>query len=61
MVHLVHTPYMVPAPRTFTYGKASDPRSPSHDSSEESVTPKGNTTTCNNPPNTVPNIPNDPD
>ena len=60
-VHLVHTPYLVPFPPIFTYGTSSDPRSPSPDSSPESVTPKGNLTSCNNPPNLVPNVPSDPD
>ena len=50
----------VPAPQKFIYG-TSDPLSPSHDSSEESVTSKGNPTSRNNPPNPVPNAPADPD
>ena len=32
-----------------------------HDSSAESVTPKVNPTPCNDPPNLVPNVPDDPD
>ena len=59
-VHLVHTPYLVPAPRIFTYGTAIEPQSPSYDSSEKSVTPKGNPTPRNNPPNPVTNIPYEP-
>ena len=54
-------PSLVPAPQIFNYGTASDPQSPSYDSSEKSVTPKGNTIPCNNPPNTVPNLPVEPD
>ena len=61
LVHLVHTPYPVPAPPIFNYGTASDPRSPSQDSSEESATPKGKNITHNNPPKTAPNVPADPD
>ena len=60
-VHLVHTPPLVPASPIFTYGKSSDPPSPSHDSSEESVTPKVITKPRDNPPNIVPNVPADPD
>ena len=59
-VHLVHTPYPVPAPPIFSYGTASEPRSQYHDSSEEIVTPNGNPTPRNNPPNQVPNVPDDP-
>ena len=51
----------VPDPQIFTYGTASDPWSPSHDLSAESVTPKGNPTPWNKPHNPVPNIPSDPD
>ena len=43
-------------PRKFTLG-TSDPPSPSHDSSVESVTPKVNPTQLKNPPNSVPNVP----
>ena len=41
----------------FTYESANDPPSPPHDSSAESVTPKGNPKPRNNQPNTVPKIP----
>ena len=51
---------MVPAHRIFIY-VTSDPPSPSYDSSVESVTPKGNPTPCNNPPNPAPNVLDDPD
>ena len=61
LVHLVNTPFPVPAPPIFPYGKASDPPSPSHESSEEIVTPKGNTLPHDNLPNLVPNLPDDPD
>ena len=57
---MVHKPSLVPAPVIFTYGSVSDPQSPPHNSSVEIVTPKGNPTTSNNPPNTVPNVPYDP-
>ena len=60
-VHLVNTTYLVPDPQIFTYGIASDPQSPSYDSSSESVTPKGNTTPRNNPHNPVPKVPAEPD
>ena len=53
--------FPVPAPKIFTYGTASDPPLPSHESSAERVTPKGNPTTHKNPPNTVLNVPSDPD
>ena len=53
--------YPVPDPRIFTYGTASDPQSPSHNSSAENVTPKGNPMPCNNPPNLAPNTPSEPD
>ena len=39
-VYLLHIPYLVPTPTIFTYGTASDPWSPSHDSSVDTVTPK---------------------
>ena len=42
-------------------GSESEPPSPPHDSSVESVTPKGNHKPRNNPPNPVPNVPSDPD
>ena len=60
-VHLVHTHYPVPASPIFTYGTTSDHRSPSHDSSAESVTPKGNPTSYNKPPNPVRKVIADPD
>ena len=60
-VHLVHTPPPVPASPIFTYGRASDPTSLSHDSSAESVTPKVNPKPFDNSLNTVPNLPEDPD
>ena len=60
-VHLVLTPPSVPASPIFYYGIASDPPSPSHDSSSESVTPKLNPLPRNNPPNMVPNITVEPD
>ena len=41
-------------------GRAIHSPSPSHESSSESVTPKGNPTPCNNPPKLVLNIPPDP-
>ena len=61
MVHLVHTPPLVPASPIFTYGIASDPTSPFHDSSAEIVTPKGNPKPHNNTPNEVPNVLAEPD
>ena len=60
-VHLVPTTTLVPASLIFTYGTASDPPSPSNESSAESVTPKGNTEPRDNPPNLVPNVPDKPD
>ena len=51
---------LVPDSRIFIYGTSDHP-SPSHDSSAETVTPKVNLTPSNNPPNYVPNIPDDPD
>ena len=60
LVHLVKTPFLVPDPQIFTYGTASDPPSPSHESSVESVRPKCNRTPRNNPPNQIPNVPADP-
>ena len=47
---------MVTAPLKFIYWTAIDHPSPSHDSSEESVTPKGNLTPRKNPPNMVTNV-----
>ena len=61
MVHLVHTPSTVPASPIFTYGEASHPLSPTHDSPAESVTPTRNPEPRNNPPNQLPNVPSDPD
>ena len=58
---MVHTPPPVPASPIFTYGRASDPPSLSHDSPEESVTPKVNPKPFDNSLNTVPNLPEDPD
>ena len=61
-VHLVHTPPTVPAPqKKNSCGTVSYSPSPSYDLSVEIVTPKGNSTPCNNPPNPVPNVPADPD
>ena len=57
LVHWVHTPYLVPTTGIFTYGTASDPRSPSHEPSTEIVTHKGNHTLRNKPPNLLPNVP----
>ena len=69
LVHLVHTPSPVPDQQNFTFGtnEPGDPPPPSHESSEESMTPKpkiptpekypSNPTPRNNPPNLVPNIP----
>ena len=45
----------------FIYGTKNDPPSPLHESSAESVTYKGNPAQRNNPPNPVPNVPDDPD
>ena len=60
-VHLLHIPSPVPSPCIFTYGTASDPRSPSHDSSVEIVAHKSNPTSFNKPPNMLPKVPYDPD
>ena len=51
----------VPNPQILTYESSGDPQSTSDDSSEEILTPKVNPTPRNNPPNTVPNIPDEPD
>ena len=59
LVHSFHLYPPVPAQQTFTYS-TSDPPSPSHDSSAESVTTKVNLTPHNNPHNPVPNVPADP-
>ena len=56
---MVHTSSQVPTPQIFTYGTVSDPQSPSHDSSEKSVTSKGKPTPHKNLPNPVPNVPAD--
>ena len=56
-LHLVYIPSPEPAPNIFTFGKASDPQSPSHESSAEIETPKVNPTPRNNPTNPVPNVP----
>ena len=52
---------MVPASPIFSYVSASDPTSQSHDSSEESMTPKGIPNPHYKPPNPVPCVPYDPD
>ena len=59
-VHSLYSYHPVLIPRIFTYG-TSDTPSPSHESSAEIVTPKGNPTPRNNPTNLVQNIPADPD
>ena len=41
------------------YESARDPTLPSHDSSAESVTPKGIPNPCNNPTNPLPYVPDD--
>ena len=51
---------LVHASPIFTYGSASDPPTPSHDSPAESVTPKVHPNPRNNPPNPVPYVPADP-
>ena len=61
IIDLVHTPSPVPASPIFFYGRASYSPSKSHDSSAESLTPKGNPTPRNNSPNMVLNLPSDPD
>ena len=60
-VHLVHTPPHVPYSSILLYERESDPPSPSHLSSPESVKLKVNPMLRNNPPNPVPKIPADPD
>ena len=55
-VHLIQTTFSVHTPQMSTYGTASDPQSPLHDSSAEIVTPKGNYTPLNNQLNPVPNV-----
>ena len=47
----------VHASQIFNYGSASDPRSSPHDSSAESVTPRGNAKPHGNPFNPAPTIP----
>ena len=56
---LVH--YPLHASQIFTFGGSSDPPSPPQDSSEESVTPRGNPKPRNNHPNPVTNVPADMD
>ena len=56
---LVHFP--VHTSTIFIYGIASDPLSPSHESSSENLTHKGNPKPCNNPTDPLPYIPDDPD
>ena len=58
MVFLVHSPVHVSP--IFNYRSASNPPSPPHDSSAESVTPKGSPKPRINPPNQVPHVPSDP-
>ena len=58
---MVHTPPTVTTSPIFTYGRAIEPLPPSHDSSAENVTPKGNPIPHNIPPNTSPKILADPD
>ena len=60
LVHSLHSYPPVPASPIFTNG-TSEPPSPSHKSSSYWVTPKVNTTPCNNAPNPVPNVPAEPD
>ena len=52
-LHLVHTPHPIPTSPIVTYGVASDPPSPPHDSSSETVTPKVNPKPRENTPNLV--------
>ena len=59
MASLVY--FLVHASQIFTYGSASDPPSPPHYSSTESVTPIGNSKPGGKPQNMVPNIPAVPD
>ena len=60
-VHLLHTPSPVTDPPIFVYGTVSDPRSPPHDISAESMKHKVNPTPHNNPLNMVAKLPSDPD
>ena len=50
---LVHTS------RIFNYDSASDPPSTTHETMTESLTPIGNPKPHENPPNPVPNVPDD--
>ena len=59
LASLEHSP--VHASPIFTYESVIDPTSPPHDSLAESVTTKGITKPRKNPPNTVQNLPSDPD
>ena len=59
LASLVHS--LVHTSRIFTYGSASDPPPPPHESPEESVTPRGNPKPFHNPPNLVPNLTAEPD
>ena len=51
---------LVPASPILLYGSTSDPPSPLHDTSAESVTPERNTKPHKNPPNLVPYVPDEP-
>ena len=53
--------YPVHASSIFTYGIASDPPSPRHDSLAENVTPKVNHKLREDTSNPLPNVPADPD
>ena len=59
--HLVHTTPLILKSPIVLYGRASESLSPSHEFSSESVTPKGNPPTGNNPPNPVPDVSAEPD
>ena len=59
-VHSLHLYPPVPVPQIFTH-RESEPSSPLHKSSPEIMTPKGNPTSRNNPPDSVTNVPADPD
>ena len=52
---------LVHASPIFTYGSESDPPLPPNETFSEIVAPKGNNKPCNNPPNSVLNVPSDPD
>ena len=60
-VKFLHTTPPVLASLVFTYGRASEPPSLSHESSSESAIPKGNPKPRENPPNRLLNVPADPD